>query len=225
MGSVLFYARDLEWKKAARGSAKGPVAFVLDDQRLAPTSGDPAQFDNRYTVTLPSAEDLLRLGMKRVLYVTDVEMADEQDDLNDFVVAYQEAGISVGMLAMSSFQKDRDYLPVEGVKDPTNGYYYGGSHESHTYFYHHYPFFIWFPMPLYGWTAPAAARPPASVRPPAYKPRPRPTMFASQKTGMTKGVGRTKPTGFGRTSTRSGGWLGRSGSLGRFRSSSSSFGG
>jgi len=129
---------------------------------------------------------------------------------------------------LSSFGKDPSYVPPEGEEDPAHGYYYGHSHVHHTHFYTHYPMFLWVGGPRYGWTAPAASRPPATVRPPSYKPASRPTMFSSRTTGGARGVGRTKPTGFGKVSSRvgSGGKIlgTRSGSTGRFRSSSS-FGG
>ena len=60
------------------------------------------------------------------------------------------------------------------------------------------------------------------VRPPSYAPKTRPTMFSGRTTGAARGVGRTKPTGFGKVSSRvdrTGRVLGtRSGSTGSYRS-------
>ncbi|HEX7501488.1 MAG TPA: hypothetical protein VF524_14490, partial [Polyangia bacterium] len=56
-----------------------------------------------------------------------------------------------------------------------------------------------------------------------FAPSPRPTMFSSRTVGGLSGVGKQKPSGFGRVSYRAGGGgFGRSGSFGR--SSSGSFG-
>lgn len=224
LGAVLYYAKELEEKKGKRPE-QAPFAIILDQARLTPVQNPDREFDNRYFVELPSADDLKRLGIERVVYVTEFETTEESDDLNDAVVEYAEAGIDVSAMPLSSIRKDTSHKPESGKEDPTGGYYYGGSHATHTHFYTHYPIFLWVPMPAYGWARPVA---PPPARPPAYKPRPRPTLFSSRTTGKARGVGRVKPTGFGRVSTRvssSGKILGtRSGSVGRFRSLSS-FGG
>lgn len=224
LGAVLFYAAEFEKNKAKR-SDKAPGAIILDANRLRPFQNPDTEFDNRYFAILPSAEDLKKAGIERVVYITEKEQQQESDDLNEYAVSYAEAGIDVSSMALSQIQKDPEYKPQEGVQDPTEGYYYGGSHHSHTHFYTHYPMFIWRPMPMYGWARPVG---PAPARRPAYRPTRRPTMFSNRTTGSARGVGRVKPTGFGRVSTRvnsSGKIMGtRSGSVGRFRSSSS-FGG
>lgn len=224
LGSMLYYGEALNAAKAKR-AAKAPGAFVLDKNRLTPVTNADTQFDNRYFVMLPSADDVKKAGIERVVYITAEESSQESDDLNDIAVEYAEAGINVSAVPLSQFQKDPEHQPEAGHDDPSDGYYYGGRHATHTHFYSHYPMFIWMPMPSYGWARPVAAPPP---RAPAYKPARRPTAFSGRTTGATKGVGRVKPTGFGKVSTRvnsSGKILGtRSGSVGRFRSSSS-FGG
>src|SRR5207248_5974279 len=65
-----------------------------------------------------------------------------------------------------------------------------------------------------------------STSPSSYTPQSRPTLFSGTKVGGQAGVGRTKPSGFGRTTFRtSGGRVtsissGRSASFGRGRSGS-----
>jgi hypothetical protein len=58
-----------------------------------------------------------------------------------------------------------------------------------------------------------------STTAPSYEPRARPTQFSGTRVGGQGGVGRTKPSGFGRTTYRTSGGritgVGRSGSLGR----------
>jgi hypothetical protein len=234
LGAALYYAGELEENKGKRDKAKAPAAIVLDSNRLASYGNPDKEFDNRYFVDLPTADELKAAGVKRVVYVPMQEQAAESDDLNDAAVEYGEAGIDVQQVPMSSFGKDPNYKPPEKtedgtpVEDPTGGYYYGHAHQHHTHFYTHYPMFIWMPMPMYGWGRPMGGAGPTRARAPSYKPKARPTKFSSRRTGGAKGVGRSKPTGFGKVSSRvgkNGKIMGtRSGSTGRFRSSSS-FGG
>jgi hypothetical protein len=120
-------------------------------------------------------------------------------------------------------------------------YYYGGGLESHLGFLLLYSFLaprpmLYYPPPIgypypYGYPSPGGGagwrsttlgdvRPP-STSPPSYEPRSRPTLFSGSRVGGQSGVGRAKPSGFGRTTFRtSGGRVtgfgsGRSGSLGR----------
>jgi hypothetical protein len=98
-------------------------------------------------------------------------------------------------------------------------YYYGG--------YPHTHFLFW---PSYGWhTSRAPAPTPQRVGPPmlssgaAYRPALRPTIFSSRTLGGGPGIGKQKPSGFGRVSVRAsrstgsitGVRTGRSGSFGR----------
>jgi len=229
LGATLYYANELQEKKSKRDAAKAPTALILDSNRLTAFTAPDKQFDNRYFVDLPSADELKSAGIEKVLYVPLQEQKDESDDLNDTIVAYGKAGVQVTQVPFGSFGKDPNYKPTEGHEDPSRGYYYGHSHRHHTHFYSHYPMFMMMSMgsSRYGW-APRGGAGPSRVRAPSYKPSSRPTAFSSRTTGGARGVGRAKPTGFGRVSSRvnsSGKIMGtRSGSTGRFRSSSS-FGG
>jgi len=226
LGAAMFFAAELEENKGKRKGKVAP-AIVLDSNRLNPYTSEKTQFDNRYAVTLPTGKELKGMGIESVMYVTATDKSKELDDINDYAVEYEKEGLKISMLALDAFQKDPEYKPEEGKKDPSRGYYYGGARHHHTHFFVYYPMFIYRPMyPMY--MAPTASRAPARVRKPAYKPSARKTMFSGRKTGGAGGVGRRKPTGFGRVSTlqgKGGKILGtRSGSVGRFRSSSS-FGG
>ena len=130
-------------------------------------------------------------------------------------------------------------------------YYYGGGLESHLGFLLLYSFLaprptLYYPPPVgypqqpYPGGSPGGAggvggggwrsttldnvRPP-STSAPSYNPTPRTTIFSRSQVGGQAGVGRTKPSGFGRTTFRSSGGrvtgIGRSGSLGRGGSGSS----
>jgi hypothetical protein len=133
-------------------------------------------------------------------------------------------------------------------------YYYGGGLESHLGFLLLYSFLaprpmLYYPPPMgYPYPPNYPSYPPpggggvggggwrsttlGDVRAPStpapnYTPQSRPTLFSGTKVGGQAGVGRTKPSGFGRTTFRtSGGRVtsigsGRSGSLGRGGSGSS----
>ena len=220
LGGLLYYKSELAEKKAARKGDETPAIF-LDANRLA-RGKDPGakEFDNRYFVDLPDADALKKLGVKSVLYVTQQRQKDEADDLNDTFADYKDAGLNVSSVGLADFQQGE--APEEG--DPSGGYYYSGSREHHTYFYRHYPFFVPIFYGRYGWGRGYARSAPTRTRAPSYAPARRQTKFSGRRTGGTAGVGRTKPSGFGRTSARvskSGKIMGtRTGSTSRFRSRS-----
>src|SRR5262249_23543977 len=141
----------------------------------------------------------------------------ELDDLNDDFVALDKAGVPIKTVALDDF-KQSDATAGAGAGTGTPGrYYWGGYPTSHIYFW-----------PTHGWyrgpSRPAPSTPLPRVGPGASSaPAPRPTMFSSRTVGGGGGVGRQKPTGFGRVSYRAeGGSSGRSGSFGR---AGSGFGG
>ena len=105
----------------------------------------------------------------------------------------------------------------------TYRYYYGGYPHTHFYFFAFYP--LWVYRPAYfartGVMYRGVARPPAFARP-MYAPVARPTSFAGYRMAAARGgIGRARPSGFGRTSVRTSGGrvtgvrAGRSGSFGR----------
>ena len=103
-----------------------------------------------------------------------------------------------------------------GVPHPT--YCYGGGLMYSPWFYYHYPVYT----PAY-----SIARnrlPATSLTGHSYTPVRRPTIFSARSVGGGNGIGKARPTGFGRVSTRVGSngrttgvRAGRSGSFGRSR--------
>lgn len=190
------------------------TVLVLDSNRLTPYTDADNQFDNRYMALPPEASDLQSRGITRVLYIGSSQNASvESDDLNDVMVEYANAGITTTYMGMDVFGEE-------------NGrQYYGGSSSTHGTFYRHYPIFIWWRSgPYYGGRSFGMnGTPRTPARASGYTPRPRTTMFSSRTTGgNTSGVGRTRPTGFGRVTTRTGAngaTTVRSGSIGRMNSS------
>jgi len=87
-----------------------PPMFVLDNQRLAPYKDERTQFDNRYVARMPSAEQLRKLGIQHVLYVTPgvtpggKNAPRELDDLNEDFLAWRAAGLDVKLVAASDFR-------------------------------------------------------------------------------------------------------------------------
>lgn len=245
LAAMLYYAGEIEAKQAA-AKADAPPIFLLDSKRLENYASADTQFDNRYLAKVPSAEKLQELGIKSVLYVTpDRTRQQELDDLNEDFVEYQSKGINVAMFPLSDLTPVDEW--VEGKKpDGTTQtvqerhYYYGGGLGLHPLFFYSYPFYR--PSPAYVSRYPeygrnvsgrAPAGLPPSSYPPPYKPAPRSTMFRGTRVGTSArggGIGRSKPSGFGRSTVRvaSGGRVvgtragrsgyyssGRSGSFGR----------
>ncbi|HEY7492678.1 MAG TPA: hypothetical protein VIH59_16405 [Candidatus Tectomicrobia bacterium] len=245
LAAMLYYAAYMEQHKQQL-PASAPGLLLLDNQRLTPYTDDGSQFDNRYLATVPSAAALRQRGIKHVLYIVpDRKQQDESDDLNDDFVAYKNANIQVAVLPLSDLQKTTEPVAktapdgtTRTVQEPR--YYYGGGLESHLGFLLLYSFLA--PRPTLYYPYPVASPPypvgpgggisygdlrrPTTVQPPSYEPRTRPTMFSGTRTGGQSGVGRAKPSGFGRTTVRtSGGRVtgvsrrgaasGRSGSFGR----------
>ena len=197
-----------------------PPVFVLDRSRLARYVDEDSQFDNRYVAKLPTVENLRSLGIRHLLYVTPAK-ADlrELDDLNDDFVEYARSSIDVKVLPLTDF--DKAPAQTATASAPGTAYYYGGHPQTHLWFWH-----------MYGWHAPAVSAPlprpapsllPNVSRGAAYQPALRPTIFSSSTLGTGSGVGKQKPSGFGRVAVRASKSTGaitgirtsRSGSFGR----------
>jgi hypothetical protein len=211
LGAALYFLPSFDRARPSRSASAAPV-FVLDRQRLAPYTDDAGLFDNRYFAGLPSPGALQAAGIRHLLYVTPDEVPMDADDLNADLVALDEGGIDVKMLALSDFSQ----TPLSGwPQDPVPGcspaplplgpaprYYFGGSPGSHGCF-------PWW----YGWRLPsplATSGNWAPVIPPRLAPRclfrPRPRAILPMATGA-RGPGGWRQV--------SGGGFGRSGSLGR----------
>jgi hypothetical protein len=200
----------------ARRETPAPPAFVLDNQRLSPYRDESDRFDNRYLARLPGTDKMEALGIKRVLYVTASPEPHELDDLNDDFVALKKKDIDVKMIALSDFAPAPTALLQANQLPPTDRTYYYGGHP-------HGSLFFW---SSYHWYSPAysgrsnrisiGSLPRSVSTGQSFAPSPRPTLFSSRTVGGLSGVGKQKPSGFGRVSYRSGGGgFGRSGSFGR----------
>jgi hypothetical protein len=198
---------------------------------------------------------LQQRGVKNIMYIVpNREQKEESDDLNDDFVAYKNAKLKVALFPLNDFQKVAQQVTKTAPDGTTQKvtetrYYYGGGLESHLGFLMLYSFLaprpmLYYPPPMGypyppsyppsggggvgGWrsTTPGEVRVP-STSPPSYEPRSRPTLFSGARVGGQTGVGRARPSGFGRTTFRtSGGRVtglgsGRSGSFGRGGSGSS----
>jgi hypothetical protein len=167
LGAALYFLPAFESARGerVRAAREVPPVFVLDRQRLLPYGDDPTLFDNRYFAGLPEREALAQAGVRHVLYVTpDDQVMLESDDLNDDLVAIDEGGIDVKMLALSDFSE----APLPGwPADPSCGaapgapitasapLYFGGSAGAHACFS------FW-----YGWQPPAGGGGVAAFAPP-----------------------------------------------------------
>lgn len=243
IGALAYYANEID-EKRKKLPENAPAMLLLDGNRLASYTDQDNQFDNRYLAKLPPAEELKQRGILQVIYLTkDQTQNQELDDINEDFVEWQKNGINVRMLQLSEFKPYDEPLTATNATSATpttttvRHYYYGGYPYSHWWFYDHYYWsrpttIIYGNGYSYGGGYGSSYRvppPPVNSRPnfepPSYRPVSRPTVFSSARVGTspgTTGVGRTKPSGFGRTSVRRGGdgrvtgvRSGRSGSYGR----------
>jgi hypothetical protein len=236
LGALIYYAAWMEEQKKKLPPST-PGLLLLDKQRLAAYKDADGLFDNRYLATVPLAPALRKRGIKHVLYVVENRnQKNESDDLNDEFVQYKDANINVAILPLSDLKAVTEQV-VHKAPDGTTRtvrerhYYYGGYYGTHLGFFHYYPFFNPYPTAYYYYPAGGRritygqSRRPSSP-PPNYQPRSRPTRFSGTRVGGRAGVGRSKPSGFGRTTVRSSGGRitgmasrvagrGRSGSFGR----------
>jgi hypothetical protein len=237
LGAMAYYAKEIE-EKRARLKENAPAILLLDGNRLTAYTDQDRQFDNRYLAKLPPADQLKQRGVQQVIYlVKDETQKDELDDINDDLVEWQKQGINVRMLRLSEFKPvDEPVLASTTGTGTTPGtttqsstvhrnYYYGGSPWASWWFYNHYGYGYPREVVVYrdGRNIPVP-RPTRdqTYRPPTYRPVSRPTIFSSSRVGGVSGVGKTRPSGFGRTSVRrssdgrvTGTRVGRSGSYGR----------
>ena len=212
LAAMLYYAGEIEAKQTAAPAHAAPV-FLLDSHRLETYKDADTQFDNRYLAKLPSAQKLQEMNVKSIIYVMpDRTRTEELDDLNEDFVEYKNQNLNVAMLPMSDFvpvdeNVTREWSDGSTRTEQERRYYYGGSPAFHPFFFYSYPFYN--PRPSYatrypgyaGGRAPSVSPP---LSPPKYVPAPRPTMFSGTRIGGrgVAGVGRSKPSGFGRTTVR-----------------------
>ncbi len=238
LGAMLYYASEVK-EKRAQLKDDAPALLLLDNRRLAAYQDEETQFDNRYLAKVPPPDQLKQRGITNVMYVVrDANQKDELDDLNEDFVGWQQQGIGVQLLRLSDFQPYDEQVEKKNADGTTtraterHHYYYGNPY-SHWWFYSHYAYSPYASPSYYrgGGYAPMPRNTAAPPNPVNYRPATRPTMFSGTRVGgSASGVGRSKPTGFGRTSVRvsssgqvTGTRSGRSGSYGR--SGGSWFGG
>lgn len=230
LGAMLYYAGEVT-EKAAKRPAGAPAVIILDSQRLAPYTDEDNQFDNRYVAKVPTADKLAAMKVTNVLYaVPDGSRTAELDDLNEDFAVYKEKGINVAMVPLTNFKPDESASASDTSGKNVAGttthrtYYYGGGPMFSPWFFYHYPLFV------AAYSLPSRSRlPNTSITGRNYTPSRRPTVFSARSVGGGSGVGRQRPTGFGRVSTRVGSngrttgvRAGSSGSFGRSRGGYSS---
>src|SRR5262245_7165170 len=229
LGAMAYYASEID-EKRSKLKENAPAILLLDSNRLTAYSDQDTQFDNRYLAKIPPADQLKQRGVQQVIYlVKDESQKEELDDINDDLVEWQKQGINVRLLRLSEFKPvdEPTQATVAGTTTTTvqRHYYYGGYPWASWLFFSHYGYgyprevivyrdgrSVPIPRPTTGQT----------YNPPTYRPISRPTVFSGTRVGGASGVGRTRPSGFGRTSVRMSGdghvtgtRSGRSGSYGR----------
>jgi hypothetical protein len=213
LAAMIFYASEIAEKKT-KTNDQSPVVLLLDSNRFVPQIDQDTTFDNRYMAKLPATDKLKERGIQQVIYlVKDQNQTKEMDDINDDLVEWEKNEIPVRMLRLSDFKLVEEPVQAStttGTTEPVvqRNYYYGGS-----------PLMTWLFFSNYGYLAPremvvmrdgyrnTIPRPtsPERYAPPSYRPQSRPTIFNASRIGTSPGatgVGKTRPTGFGRTSVR-----------------------
>jgi hypothetical protein len=217
LAAMLYYAAYMQQQKQQL-PASAPGLLLLDNQRLAAYTDANTQFDNRYVATVPRAAALQQRGIKQVMYIVpNRRQRNESDDLNAEFVEYRDANIQVAVFPLNDMQKVVEPVAQKAPDGTTRTvrethYYYGGGYGSHLGFLMLYSFLAPRPTAYYYYPAPTGGRritlgqtSPPPIRPPNYTPRPRPTRFSGTRVGGRSGVGRSKPSGFGRTTVRTSG--------------------
>jgi hypothetical protein len=222
LASAVFY-RPVFLRGRGTRPPGAPVVFVLDRNRLARYTDADGQFDNRYVAKLPTAGNLQSLGIRHLLYITPGKSdLRELDDLNDEFVEFAKGSIDVKVLPLSDF----DAPPAAASSPAPRTAYYGGYPYTHFWFWNTYGWYT--PRfgstrlpPSYAGAARLPAAPPAQVSNGAgYRPVSRPTIFSSRSLGAGSGVGKQRPSGFGRVSVRASSATGRISSVRPGRSGS-----
>jgi hypothetical protein len=234
LGAMLYYAGEIAEKKSKTGD-QSPALLLLDSNRFFPQIDQDTQFDNRYMAKLPATDKLKERSIQQVIYlVKDQSQRQEMDDINDDFVEWEKNGIPVRMLPLSEFKPSEEPLTATNATTPSTptesvvhrNYYYGGSPLMHWWFFSHYGYMA--PREVvvirdgYRNTIPRPTSP-ATFQPPNYRPQSRPTIFNASRVGTAPGaagVGKTRPTGFGRTSVR----VSNDGRITGTRTSSGSYG-
>jgi hypothetical protein len=235
LGAMDYYAEEIN-EKRSKLKENAPAILLLDSNRLTAYTDQDTQFDNRYQAKLPPADQLKQRGVQQVIYlVKDESQKEELDDINEDLVEWQKQGINVRMLRLSEFKPVDE--PTQATVAGTTGttgttttnvqrhYYYGGSPWASWLFFSHYGYGYPREVVVYrdGRNYPIS-RPTTgqTYNPPTYRPQSRPTVFSNSRVGGASGVGRARPSGFGRTSVRmssngrvTGTRSGRTGSYGR----------
>jgi hypothetical protein len=211
LAAALYFLPAFERERVHRSRAAAPV-LVLDRGRLAEYADDAGQFDNRYLAGLPPLEALREAGIQHVLYVTPgEEVTLDSDDINDDLMAFDQAGVDVKMLALSDFSQtplpDWPQLPSCGAAPPAgpaSPFYFGGSPGAHSCFSAWYGWRRHTPLPAGNAPAQAPAQAPVRLLPRChFHPAPRAAAVHSWSNGGWRGGG---------------GMFGRGGSSGRMHS-------
>ena len=238
LGAMAYYAGEID-EKRSKLKDNAPALLLLDSNRLTAYTDQDTQYDNRYLAKLPPADQLKQRGVQQVIYlVKDESQKEDLDDINQDLAEWQKQGINVRMLRMSEFKPVDEPVQSTVAGATTAGTTTAGTTTSAVqqhYYYGGAPWASWLFFSNYGYGYPMGgvyrdgrsypiSRPTTgqTYNPPNYRPQSRPTIFSSSRVGGASGVGRTRPSGFGRTSVRmssdgrvTGTRVGRSGSYGR----------
>jgi hypothetical protein len=135
LAAALYFSPVLDELKASPSAHRPPV-FILDSNRLSPYFEAAADFDNRYTVEMPQAEEFMPLGIRHLLYVTGRVRPTELDDLNGDFVTLADHGLDIKLLALDDLRRASGERACE--TDDEEPYLFGGEEETDRQFWDWY---------------------------------------------------------------------------------------
>ena len=250
LAALMYYAAFVEEQKKQLPES-APGLLLLDNQRLAPYTDADDKFDNRYMATVPSARPCSSVVSKTSCTSCPAVSRRKKATISMTTSWRTRTPSSRWYFPLSDFQKVAQQSPSKSRMAPrapsrkraitTAGARIASRFSAPVFVsgaaahaaYPPHGISVSAELPIIsppggggGWrsTTLGDVRAP-STPPPSYEPRSRPTLFSGTRVGGQAGVGRTKPSGFGRTTFRTSGGqvtsVGRSGSLGRGGSGSS----
>ena len=107
--SLMFHADTIRTGRwSGLPSSERPPLFVLAQERLTRRTSPDAQFNNRHWAYLPSSAPLRERGITTILLLQEEGGGREQDDLHEAFLQYQQNGIRICSLSLSSLQQRED---------------------------------------------------------------------------------------------------------------------
>ncbi len=114
--SMISLAPEVYQRRRLGLAADAPPVWLCDARRMRAVKPGPGHFDNRYYIDdslLPTPEQLLRAGIRRVVLFADEADSPVSDDLSVFLAASHRAGLILRRAALADLDSWVRLLPME----------------------------------------------------------------------------------------------------------------